>query len=62
MTNNTEALRADAQRNTAIIERIPAERWETPKDVAGPCVFLASDAASYINGYTIAVDGGWLAR
>ncbi len=61
-TNNTEALRADADRNSAILERIPAGRWGTPADVAGPCVFLASDAARYINGYTIAVDGGWLAR
>ncbi len=61
-TNNTEALRADAERNKAILERIPADRWGDPVDVAGPCVFLASDAASYINGYTVAVDGGWLAR
>tara|TARA_R110001583_G_scaffold1583_1_gene12292 strand:+ start:2384 stop:3232 length:849 start_codon:yes stop_codon:yes gene_type:complete len=61
-TNNTEALRADVDRNSAILERIPANRWGTPEDVAGPCVFLASDAANYINGYTIAVDGGWLAR
>lgn len=61
-TNNTTALRADKARNTAILERIPAERWGTPEDVAGPCVFLASKAADYINGYTIAVDGGWLAR
>lgn len=61
-TNNTTALRADKARNAAILERIPAQRWGTPEDVAGPCVFLASDAANYINGYTIAVDGGWLAR
>lgn len=61
-TNNTEALRADADRNQAILDRIPADRWGTPQDVAGPCVFLASSASDYINGYTIAVDGGWLAR
>ncbi len=61
-TNNTQALREDAERNKAILERIPADRWGTPKDVAGPCVFLASSASDYINGYTIAVDGGWLAR
>ncbi|WP_413283500.1 2-dehydro-3-deoxy-D-gluconate 5-dehydrogenase KduD [Vibrio sp. MA40-2] len=61
-TNNTKALRADADRNQAILERIPANRWGTPEDIAGPCVFLASDAANYVNGYTIAVDGGWLAR
>jgi len=61
-TNNTAALRADADRNQAILERIPADRWGTPEDLAGPCVFLASKASDYINGYTIAVDGGWLAR
>ncbi|TEW54662.1 2-dehydro-3-deoxy-D-gluconate 5-dehydrogenase KduD [Psychromonas sp. RZ22] len=61
-TNNTTALRADEERNSAILERIPAGRWGTSEDIAGPCVFLASKAADYINGYTIAVDGGWLAR
>lgn len=61
-TNNTEALRADEKRNSEILDRIPAERWGTPQDVAGPVVFLSSDAASYVNGYTLAVDGGWLAR
>jgi len=61
-TNNTADLKADQARNAAILERIPAERWGKPNDVAGPCVFLASDAANYVNGYTIAVDGGWLAR
>ncbi|HET7865972.1 MAG TPA: 2-dehydro-3-deoxy-D-gluconate 5-dehydrogenase KduD [Burkholderiaceae bacterium] len=61
-TNNTAALRADVGRNQAILERIPASRWGTPDDLAGPVVFLASEASAYINGYTIAVDGGWLAR
>ena len=61
-TNNTAALRADEARNKSILERIPAGRWGTPDDIAGPCVFLASDAANYVNGFTIAVDGGWLAR
>ncbi|HGN0346430.1 2-dehydro-3-deoxy-D-gluconate 5-dehydrogenase KduD [Proteus mirabilis] len=61
-TDNTAALRADEARNAAILERIPAGRWGTPEDVAGPAIFLASKASDYINGYTIAVDGGWLAR
>ena len=56
------SLRADEARNAAILERIPAGRWGTPEDVAGPAIFLASKASDYINGYTIAVDGGWLAR
>ena len=61
-TNNTTALRADEDRNAAILERIPAGRWGVPDDMMGPAVFLASAASDYINGYTIAVDGGWLAR
>ena len=61
-TNNTAALRADAGRNAAILERIPAGRWGVPEDLGGPVVFLASQASEYINGYTVAVDGGWLAR
>jgi 2-deoxy-D-gluconate 3-dehydrogenase len=61
-TNNTAALRADEKRNAAILDRIPAGRWGQPDDLAGPVVFLASRASDYINGYTIAVDGGWLAR
>jgi 2-deoxy-D-gluconate 3-dehydrogenase len=61
-TDNTEALRADKERSAAILDRIPAGRWGTPEDVAGAAVFLASPAGSYINGYTLAVDGGWLAR
>lgn len=61
-TNNTEALRNDEARAKAILDRIPAGRWGLPSDVAGPAVFLASDASRYVNGYTLAVDGGWLAR
>ncbi|MDR0555332.1 MAG: 2-dehydro-3-deoxy-D-gluconate 5-dehydrogenase KduD [Treponema sp.] len=61
-TDNTEALRADKDRSAAILDRIPAGRWGTPEDVAGAAVFLASEASAYINGYTLAVDGGWLAR
>ena len=61
-TNNTQQLRADEERSAAILERIPAGRWGLPSDLMGPIVFLASPASDYINGYTVAVDGGWLAR
>ncbi len=61
-TDNTKALREDPARNKAILDRIPAGRWGTPEDLQGTAVFLASDAASYVQGYTIAVDGGWLSR
>ncbi|MBC7003388.1 2-dehydro-3-deoxy-D-gluconate 5-dehydrogenase KduD [Photobacterium sp. BZF1] len=61
-TDNTAQLRDDEKRNQEILERIPADRWGNPEDLAGPAVFLASDAANYVNGFTMAVDGGWLAR
>lgn len=62
VTDNTAALRSDPVRNKAILDRIPAGRWGEPEDLQGVAVFLASDASAYLNGYTIAVDGGWLAR
>ncbi|ALP67346.1 2-dehydro-3-deoxy-D-gluconate 5-dehydrogenase KduD [Paraburkholderia caribensis] len=61
-TSNTAALRDDEQRNSEIVARIPAGRWGTPDDLAGPVVFLASPASDYVHGHTLAVDGGWLAR
>ena len=61
-TDNTALLRADEKRSAAILDRIPAGRWGTPDDLKGAVVFLASPASDYVNGYTIAVDGGWLAR
>lgn len=62
VTNNTAALRDDKDRNASILERIPAGRWGLPEDLKGPVVFLASSASDYVHGYTVAVDGGWLAR
>ena len=61
-TKNTEALRADPNRSRQILERIPAGRWGEPDDIAGAAVFLCSDAARYVTGHVLAVDGGWLGR
>jgi len=61
-TSNTDALRADPERNKAILERIPAARWGQPEDIAETAVFLAAPASKYINGAVLNVDGGWLAR
>jgi 2-deoxy-D-gluconate 3-dehydrogenase len=61
-TDNTAPLRADAERAASILARIPADRWGTPEDLQGTVVLLASPAGAYINGTTIPVDGGWLAR
>ena len=61
-TANTTALRADPERNRAILDRIPAGRWGRPEDIAGTAVFLCSPAAAYVHGAILNVDGGWLAR
>ena len=61
-TENTAPIRADAARERSILDRIPAGRWGTPDDLAGPFVFLASSASDYLNGAIIPVDGGWLVR
>lgn len=61
-TNNTQALQNDAERNKAILDRIPAGRWGEAEDIAETAVFLASPAARYIHGAVLNVDGGWLAR
>ena len=62
VTEMTEALQKSAERAPAILARIPAGRWGTPEDMKGLAVFLASDAAEYVQGQVIAVDGGWLGR
>ncbi len=61
-TNNTQNLRQDEERSSDILARIPAGRWGTPEDLQGAAVFLASSASDYVNGFTLAVDGGWLGR
>ena len=61
-TDNTLPLRQDEKRNAEILARIPVGRWGTPEDLSGAVVFLASDAAAYVTGQVLAVDGGWLSR
>jgi 2-deoxy-D-gluconate 3-dehydrogenase len=61
-TDNTAPLRADPQRNQAILARIPAGRWGDPAELKGVAVFLSSAASNYIHGAIVPVDGGWLAR
>lgn len=61
-TDNTRALQDDPVRSRAILDRIPAGRWGDADDLAGATVFLASDAAAYVHGVVLPVDGGWLGR
>ncbi|MGE5255547.1 MAG: 2-dehydro-3-deoxy-D-gluconate 5-dehydrogenase KduD [Hyphomicrobiales bacterium] len=61
-TRNTQAIQDDPVRSKQILERIPTGRWGKPDDLKGAVVFLASDASNYVQGHTLAVDGGWLAR
>jgi 2-deoxy-D-gluconate 3-dehydrogenase len=61
-TENTKALREDAVRNKAIVDRIPEGRWGAAEDIAGGCMFLASGDSDYLNGAVLNIDGGWLGR
>lgn len=61
-TDNTRALQDDPLRSKEILGRIPAGRWGQPADIGGAAVFLASAASDYVQGITLPVDGGWLAR
>jgi 2-deoxy-D-gluconate 3-dehydrogenase len=61
-TDNTQALQDDPVRSREILGRIPAGRWGQPADIGGAAVFLASAASDYVQGITLPVDGGWLAR
>ena len=62
LTEMTRPLAEDMGRNREILGRIPAGRWGEPADLMGAAVFLAAEASAYVNGFTLAVDGGWLAR
>jgi 2-deoxy-D-gluconate 3-dehydrogenase len=61
-TDNTEPLRNDAERNKAILDRIPAGRWGIADDLNGPVIFLSSSASDYVHGEILTVDGGWMGR
>jgi 2-deoxy-D-gluconate 3-dehydrogenase len=61
-TDNTAALRSDANRSDAILQRIPANRWGLSEDLMGAVVYLSSEASAYVHGEILTVDGGWMGR
>lgn len=61
-TDNTAALQADKVRSEQILARVPIGRWGSPDDLKGAVVFLCSEAANFINGAILVVDGGWMGR
>ncbi|WP_254537833.1 SDR family NAD(P)-dependent oxidoreductase [Halomarina litorea] len=61
-TDLTEDLTSDDDLRAAILRQTPLDRFADPEEIAGPAVFLASDAASYVTGSVLTADGGWTAR
>jgi 2-deoxy-D-gluconate 3-dehydrogenase len=61
-TDNTEALRNDAERNRQISVRIPIGRWGVPEDLATTVLYFAAVGSGYVTGTVVPVDGGWLVR
>ncbi len=62
LTQITKPIHDDPDRNKTIMDRLPVGRWGMPDDLVGPFLFLGSEAAEYIHGSILPVDGGWLAR
>ncbi|MEX0960341.1 MAG: SDR family oxidoreductase [Burkholderiales bacterium] len=61
-TDLTAPLRADAQKNAALLAGTPAGRWGEPKEIGGIALFICSDAAAFMTGNDILSDGGWVAQ
>jgi NAD(P)-dependent dehydrogenase (short-subunit alcohol dehydrogenase family) len=61
-TELTKGAQADRARSDAIVARTPFGRWGKPGDVGGAVVFLCSQAASFITGTILPVDGGYMVK
>jgi len=61
-TDINKDVRSDTAKSAELLSRIPAGRYGHPDDLKGLTVFLASDASNYMNGTTVLIDGGWMAR
>jgi len=60
VTNLSRGAREDPARNAMILARTPMARWGQPEEVADPILFLCSDAARFVTGVVLPVDGGFL--
>lgn len=56
----TEAMFSDPTRSAPIVSRTPLGRWGEPGDIAGPVLFLCSEAAAFVTGAVLPIDGGYL--
>jgi len=61
-TDINKDLRSDPEKSIELLARIPAGRYGHPDELKGLTVYLASQASNYMNGTTVVMDGGWLAR
>ena len=61
-TDLTAPLRADAAKNAALMEQTPMHRWGKPEEIAGLALYICSDAASFMTGNDVLMDGGWCAQ
>ena len=57
-TDLTEFARKEPGIEQGLLGRVPMQRWATPEEIAGPAVFLASDASSFMTGQELVIDGG----
>jgi 3-oxoacyl-[acyl-carrier protein] reductase len=61
-TRMTDRARQDETYESRLLKAVPMRRWGTPEEIAGPILFLASPAAAYITGQSLAIDGGLMLR
>jgi len=61
-TDLTAPLRADAQKNAALLAQTPMARWGKPEEIGGLARYICSDGASFMTGTDILMDGGWTAQ